>query len=649
MHRLSIRVLVVLTVLAGTIYLGWRWGFSVAWDNWWIAVPLVLAETFFLIDAYLFGLAMWRIKQRGPAPAPPSGATVDVFITSYNEPVWMVSATARAAVKIRYPHRTWILDDGERPQLRQAAQSLGVGYLTRDSDWADRPRHAKAGNLNNALFFTEGEYMLILDADQIPHPSILDKTLGWFTDPQVGMVQTPQWFVNVTESDPLGSQAPLFYGPIQQGKDGWNAAFFCGSNTVLRREALMQLGVVGYVREVESAVRQALRLGSRMLTRTATEAKDQGPEVVAALTSVRRAAHDAMRQLDAGHPVGDVTYAFQQQVDAASRQIVDRDVVAMRADLAELAALAVGTDEEMGGVIIDDVAIGHLAQRDLSPLGALESVRALVRAIDVDRTEEAQPMMPLATMSVTEDLATSMSMHAMGWKSVYHHEILAHGVAPEDLGTMLQQRLRWAQGALQVLLRENPLTNRGLSVGQRLMYFATMWSYLAGFAALALFAAPVVFLCTGILPVRSFDLMFLLAFVPYFLLTQALFCYVGYGVTSWRGHQYGLALFPIWIRACVNGVANVYFHRPLGFAATPKTRQPGGGIPWRLIWPQVTVSVVLVMAVVIGLTRLYTGQADDALATWVNVLWVTYDLLVLSVIYRAALFQAPETTKELTR
>ena len=73
--------------------------------------------------------------------------------------------------------------------------------------------------------------------------------------------------------------------------------------------------------------------------------------------------------------------------------------------------------------------------------------------------------MPMATISVTEDMATAMRLHGLGWRSVYHHEILARGLAPEDLGTMLQQRLRWAQGTLQVLLRENPLMQRGLSVG----------------------------------------------------------------------------------------------------------------------------------------------------------------------------------------
>jgi cellulose synthase (UDP-forming) len=223
MQRTVIRVLAALTVLTGVNYVVWRWVFSVNWDVWWIAVPLILAETYALVDAFLFGLTMWRVKRRGEPPPIPPGATVDVLITTYNEPVELVLATARAAMAIEHPHQTWILDDGSRPDMAAAAAQIGVGYIERTDDWINRPRHAKAGNLNNALFVTEGEFLLILDADQIPAPEILDRTLGWFDDPQVALVQTPQWFSNVTDSDPMGSQAPLFYGPIQQGKDGWNA------------------------------------------------------------------------------------------------------------------------------------------------------------------------------------------------------------------------------------------------------------------------------------------------------------------------------------------------------------------------------------------------------------------------------------------
>ncbi len=108
---------------------------------------------------------------------------MDVFITTYNEPLDLVMTTALAAKDIRWPHSTWILDDGDRPEMRELAESNGIGYVTRGADWTpDMPRHAKAGNLNNALMVTSGEYLLILDADQIPpEPDILDKTLATST------------------------------------------------------------------------------------------------------------------------------------------------------------------------------------------------------------------------------------------------------------------------------------------------------------------------------------------------------------------------------------------------------------------------------------------------------------------------------------
>jgi cellulose synthase (UDP-forming) len=641
------RVMVTLTLLLGTIYVGWRWLFSVNWGSWWIAVPLVIAETYALVDAFLFGATVWRLKVRGDAPPPPAGATVDVFITTYDEPVEMVEATARAACAITYPHATWILDDGDRPEMRAMAAALGLGYVTRSDDWVDRPRHAKAGNLNNALLVTEGEFVLVLDADQIPDPAILDRTLGWFRDDRVALVQTPQWFSNVTDSDPLGSQAPLFYGPIQQGKDGWNAAYFCGSNAVLRREALMQLGVIGYVREVNISVRDALAAADKILTRALRTSQPHGRQAMVSVASVRTAARAARRALDAGAHVGDVTYGFQSAVDAASRSLVNHDVAVMRADLAsfDLPAEAVS---EIGVLVIDDRALDQLADREWSPLVALESVRQLVRSVDVDRADEAQPMMPMATVSVTEDMATCMRLHSLGWRSVYHHQVLARGLAPEDLGTMLQQRLRWAQGTLQVLLKENPLVQRGLSGGQRLMYFATMWSYLAGFAALVFMAAPVTYLCFGVRPVHSYVLTFLLLFLPYVAANQLLFFVVGYGVKTWRGHQYSLALFPVWIRACLTAGANVWFGRPLGFVVTPKTRQERSGFPWRLVWPQVVATVVMVVACLIGVVRLWLHAEASTVGTAVNVAWVGYDLLVMSIIYRAAVYRAPEGTTEAT-
>ncbi|XAS67057.1 glycosyltransferase family 2 protein [Micrococcaceae bacterium Sec5.7] len=637
MTRFWTRLFVILTVVLGLNYVSWRWAVSLNWDAWWIAVPLVAAETYSLIDVLLFGMTVWQLKIRKAPPAAPAAATVDVFITTYNEPLDMVMATALAAQRIRRPHSTWILDDGARPELRDLAEQHGMGYVTRSEDWKDRPRHAKAGNLNNALMVTEGEFILILDADQIPEPDILDKTLGYFNSRRVALVQTPQYFSNVPADDPLGSQAPLFYGPIQQGKDGWNAAFFCGSNAILRREALMQLGLVGYVKETEKSIRRALAASQSAIRKARKSADIEAPLVAQMLDEVEAATVRAQRELGDGESLSEITYRVRRRVDQAVQALVQADVSALQADLEEIAAMELARVGESGVHVVTDDAVQRMSARDWSPLGAMESVQAVLDAVSIERNDEAQPVMPLATISVTEDMATAMRMHGMGWESVYHHEILAYGLAPEDLKTMLTQRLRWAQGTMQVMLRENPLVQRGLKWGQRLMYFATMWTYLSGYAAVIYFAAPIIYLTLGVLPVNSLSTDFFIRFIPFMIVNQLLFAVAGRGISTWRGQQYSLALFPTWIKACTTAARNVWFGRPLGFAVTPKARQTGGP-SWSLIRPQIAVAVLLAIAAVVGVVRLTTGLSEP-IGTLVNVGWVIFDLVVMSILVRAVLYK----------
>jgi cellulose synthase (UDP-forming) len=640
-----VRLVVVATLVLAYNYVIWRWLDSVNWSAWWVAVPLVVAETYSVIDVTLFGLTMWQARGRTEPPPPLEGTTADVFIATYNEPVELVSMTAQAAKEIRWPHETWILDDGDRPEMRAEAARIGVGYITRGREWSDRPRHAKAGNVNNALMATTGEFLLILDADMIPRPEILHRTLGYFRDPELALVQTPQIFSNVATGDPLGSQAPLFYGPIQEGKDGWNAAFFCGSNAVLRREALMQLGIVGYVREVEGATGRTLRDASRIVRR-ARRSEKASPGMSAVLDETAAALDEARRQLGNGEPLGEVTYTLQRRVDAAAAGLVSDDLRAIQADLAEIAGLDLGVDVAADTLPFDaDDVLGRLAVRDLSPLNALEAVQLALRAVDVDRGGEAQAVMPLATISVTEDMATSMRLHALGWKSVFHKELLADGLAPEDLSTALTQRLRWAQGTMQVFLRENPLFSRGMTLAQRLMYFSTMWSYLSGFATVVYVAAPVVFLVFGVLPVNSWAPEFFWHFLPFFVVNQLLFVVAARGLPTWRGQQYSLALYPVWIRACVSAFGNVVLKLPLDFAVTPKTKQARTGVPWRRLRWQIVTAVVLVVAVVIGIIRVVVLK-DEYIGTVVNIVWVAYDLLMLSVLIGAVRYRGYEPEQD---
>jgi cellulose synthase (UDP-forming) len=703
LRRNLLRVLIAANLVLGTYYMLWRYEASINWQAWWFALALLLAETYSYIDAWLFGLTMWKVRQRGKPPSPPPPppdphrVTVDVFITCYNEPVDLVRETVRAAMNIRYPHNTYVLDDGDSADMRAMAEEEGAGYIVRSPEWREtnregkvfRQRHAKAGNLINALDQTSGEFLLILDADQIPYPYILHHTLGYFRDEQVALVQTPQWFYNdvaVSDGDPFGSNAPLFYGnvpqmqmnnfspieqgtpweqahstwlqgyddwfwvkkdwcTIQQGKDGWNAAFFCGSNAVLRREALMHLGVSRYARELEERVRRALRTANSLLRRAERQipSNENDQEYIrTALRELRRIARKARQQLRAGYPIQDVTWSFQREARIVCSYVTTSDLARIEQDLAAIPGIeeSINLLDSLVQATDDDEKAEMVRFTDLSPLQTIEAVRYLIQHVDVSRPDEAFAVMPLATISVTEDMATAMRLHSLGWKSVFHDDVLAIGLAPEDLRSALQQRLRWAQGTLQVMFRENPLVPsrvRGLSVGQRLMYFATMWSYLSGFASVVYLLAPVIYLLFGVLPVRALDADFFWHLLPFLLINQVLFTVVGWGNNTWRGQQYNLALFPLWIKAVTSTIGNVFFGKKLGFVVTPKTRQRG--VHFGLVRVQLGMMALLVFAILVGLGKLALGISDEGVPILVNVFWACYDLLMLSVVLDAATYQ----------
>ncbi|OOY07146.1 cellulose synthase catalytic subunit [Thioclava sp. F36-7] len=122
--------------------------------------------------------------------------------------------------------------------------SKGALYFTRP-DNAD----AKAGNINSAIARTDGDFFMVLDADFVPQRNFLYRAMGLFEDPDVGIVQIPHSFYN---ADPMQTNLGmrqvmpddqrLFFGSIMMGRDGWDAAFCCGSNSITRRGAIEAVG-----------------------------------------------------------------------------------------------------------------------------------------------------------------------------------------------------------------------------------------------------------------------------------------------------------------------------------------------------------------------------------------------------------------------
>ncbi|KAB7744064.1 glycosyltransferase [Nostocoides sp. F2B08] len=165
--------------------------------------------------------------------------TVDVFITTYGEPVETIRRTVRAAAEIRGRHEVWVLDDGHSAEVERLAAEEGVHYLTRPGN-----KGAKAGNINHALRHTTGEFFVILDADFVPSPDFLVETLPFFAKDSVAFVQTPQVYGNVDNfiSRGAGFMQTVFYSLIQPGKNRFNSAFCVGTNVAFRRSAVEEIG-----------------------------------------------------------------------------------------------------------------------------------------------------------------------------------------------------------------------------------------------------------------------------------------------------------------------------------------------------------------------------------------------------------------------
>jgi cellulose synthase (UDP-forming) len=171
--------------------------------------------------------------------------TVDIFIPTYNEPAFILRRTIIGCQALDYPNKKiYLLDDTKRPEIKLLAKELGCEYISRPDNI-----HAKAGNINHAKALTNGELIVVFDADFIPTTNFLARTVGFFQNPEIALVQTPQTFYN---HDPIArnlgleniltSEEEVFYRQIQIIKDGAESVVCCGTSFVLRRSALEAVG-----------------------------------------------------------------------------------------------------------------------------------------------------------------------------------------------------------------------------------------------------------------------------------------------------------------------------------------------------------------------------------------------------------------------
>ena len=460
-------------------YIIWRIAETFNPQAWLLSFLLWSAETFGVVNFVLFFWMTWRVNPIVPYRPPKPGLKVDVFIPTYNEDEEILEATLAGCRRLTYPHRAYLLDDGRRESVRRLAERLGVGYITRPDN-----RHAKAGNLNHALQHTDGEFIVILDADMVPQPELIERTLGYFEDEKLAFVQLPQEFYNrdSVQHDPANPEwheQSLFFHVIQPGKNYTNSAFWCGSPSVVRRKAL----------------------------------------------------------------------------------------------------------EDVGGV---------------------------------------------ATETITEDIHTSVRLHSRGWKSLFVNESLAFGIAPQTVTAYLLQRLRWAQGTMQLYRsKESPFWIKGLTLPQRISYLASFMAYLESIQKFILLMMPLIILVFNVLPMQVELTRFLMFWAPYFAFNILANQVGGRGYFRYfKSEVYSFLRMIVFLQSLTALVVK----KPLKFRVTPKSVDASVYEQERLAlrWHFALLGGMIGGVLYGSLRNLLTGSFPlGTLVFYIVLFWAVYNLSVV--------------------
>lgn len=462
---------------------------------------LYVGELYGIINMLLYFMQVWEVYEPPQKPIL-QGRTVDIFVPTYNEDPELLRATLRACSQLDYPHRTYLCDDGgtearckdpekgppsiaRANELKAICAELGAIYMTRPAN-----QHAKAGNLNHAFEQTDGEFIIIFDADHVPEPHFITRLIGYFEDERLGFVQTPHAFYNFDsfqarlnhKKSKYWEEGQLFYHVIQPGRNYWNCPIFAGSAAMFRRKALED---VGYI--------------------------------------------------------------------------------------------------------------------------ALETI--------------------------TEDMHTGLRMNSKGWKSLGVSERLICGVAAADVTTFHSQRLRWGEGNLSVIFTDNPLTMPGLTLGQRLCYFATMINWAGGIFKLAIYMTPLLMLFTGVPPVNRFSWT-LGGFMTIYMLGCILGTKVagqGYG-SFWYSELFTMAGFWTQVRATSRAI---FWRKFQAFIVTSKRGRQDKSI-WPYVRPQCYLIAFSGMALVWAWSRPLLGLTDDIFKPMLATAWALFHMLLAYLVVRRA-------------
>jgi cellulose synthase (UDP-forming) len=481
------RWVLLLSLFLYARYMVWRALYTLPTDDlssMAVGWMVYLAELYGLCQFCFFAFQSSSLTDRQPPPLT-SYPTVGILVTVVDEPLPLLRQTLVGCLAQEYPRdrfTVYVLDDGHRAEAKQLAASLGCGYLRRP----DRPRHAKAGNLNHALRMTDSDLVAVFDVDHVPARTFLKETVGFFDDPDVAFVQTPHHFYNpdvfqrnLRVGNHVKNEQALFFRTLQAGRDSHNSAFFAGSGGLFRRAPL----------------------------------------------------------------------------------------------------------EEIGG---------------------------------------------FQTQTITEDIHTSMALHAKGYKSCYLNRVLSAGLMPETFEGYLKQRKRWAMGCIQVLLRDNPLTKRGLTLAQRIDYFGSIFYFFFGIPRLICLVAPLFSLLFRTAPIQADTVQLILYFFSFYIASALAIRPISRGSRNpFWSDIYEIAMCFALSAEALKALSAPRKERP--FEVTPKGQRVKKNVSTELslAWPHLLTFGLLIGGLALGFQRLQQDTSEPGLS--ISLFWGTVNLLFLTI------------------
>lgn len=212
--------------------------------------------------------------------------------------------------------------------------------------------------------------------------------------------------------------------------------------------------------------------------------------------------------------------------------------------------------------------------------------------------------------NISEDFLTSMFLHEQGWQSVYVPEILAEGLAPEDLQTYAKQQFRWARGALEVVFRFNPFFRKGLNFAQKIQYLASASQWLSGLCLAINACFPLIFFFWGLMPLATVNETVMLAFLPFILMTMLLIREMSNSQFRFQGICFCLGAFPVHIKALIHLLCGFKSR----FEVTNKRRQSAHC--WLLVLPLAGYIVCALAGILVCFGRHGLSAALVANAAW---------------------------------